>query len=242
MVASGVPRAVRVRDVIAENERTTTFRLDASVDADPGQFGMLWLPGLDEKPFSLLDADPLSFTIAAVGPMSRTLHRVPPGGLLWFRGPFGRGFTIRGADHVLVGGGYGVAPMLFLARRIVAGGGRVRAVIGAATHRELVLVDAFETLNGDVRLTTEDGSRGTRGLVTDVVRPMLASEPPDTLYACGPHGMLAALSHLAADHRVPAQLSWEAYMRCGVGICGSCEHEGMLLCADGPVLHHDPPP
>jgi len=238
---SGIPRPLQVRDVIVENERTVTLRLNASISSEPGQFAMLWLPGLDEKPLSVLDDDPLSFTVAAVGPFSRALHRVPPGGLVWFRGPFGRGFEIRGADHLLVAGGYGAAPLLFLARRLKASGGRLRAVIGARTHRDLLLVDAFEACGGEVHLVTEDGSRGSKGLVTDVVAPMLDADAPDTLYGCGPGGMLNALQQLAGGSGVPSQLCWEKYMRCGIGVCGSCEHEGMLLCTEGPVLFHEPP-
>ena len=85
-------------------------------------------------------------------------------------------------------------------------------------------------------MTTEDGSAGRRGLVTVAVEPLLAAGAVDALYACGPHGMLRALKALCRQYGVPGQLSWEAYMRCGIGLCGSCEHEGMLLCVDGPVL------
>ena len=240
--SSGLPQAMRVQDVIVENRRTATFRLDTPMPAAPGQFAMLWLPGLDEKPFSIQRDDPLSFTIAAVGPFSRAMHRIPPGGHVWCRGPYGHGFEMAGSDHLLVGGGYGVAPLLFLARLIGAAGGRSRVVIGAATRDELLLVEAFEATGTEVHLTTEDGSAGHAGLVTDVVTPLVTADPPESMYACGPHGMLYALRALAGEHRLPAQLSWEAHMRCGVGICGSCEHAGMLLCADGPVLDGDDRP
>ncbi len=235
--AGGLPQPVRLAELRDESPRTRTFVFDAAVEASPGQFAMLWLPGLDEKPFSLLAADPLSFTIAAVGPFSRALHRLAPGDRAWVRGPFGRGFTLRGGDHLLVGGGYGVAPMLFLARGALARGHRVRAVIGARSADEVLLAADFQRAGAQVHLTTEDGSLGTHGLVTDVVGPLLATDRPTALYACGPHGMLAALSGLATAAALPAQLSWEAYMRCAIGICGSCEHEGLLLCADGPVVH-----
>lgn len=234
----GLPRLVRLAETRVENHRTRTFVFDAAVEAVPGQFAMLWLPGLDEKPFSLLAADPLSFTIAAVGPFSRALHRLAPGEPVWVRGPYGRGFRLQGGDHLLVGGGYGVAPLLFLARRALARGDRVRTVIGAREAADLLLAAPFAAAGAEVHLSTEDGSVGTRGLVTDVVGPMLAADPPATLYACGPHGMLTALRRQAETATIPAQLAWEAYMRCGIGICGSCEHEGLLLCADGPVLAH----
>jgi dihydroorotate dehydrogenase electron transfer subunit len=236
----GLPYAARLIDVRVENARTRTFVLDTALDATPGQFAMLWLPGLDEKPFSLLAADPLSFTIAAVGPFTRALHRLQPGDQVWLRGPFGHGFALTGTDHLMVGGGYGVAPMLYLARTALATGHRVRAVVGARVADEVLLTADFRAAGVDLALTTEDGSLGVKGRVIDVVGPLLATDRPATLYACGPHGMLAALDALAATHAVPAQLAWEAYMRCALGICGSCEHDGQLLCADGPVLAMSP--
>jgi dihydroorotate dehydrogenase electron transfer subunit len=69
-----------------------------------------------------------------------------------------------------------------------------------------------------------------------VLGPLLEQQEVDGIFACGPHGMLDALAVLARRHSVPCQLSWEAYMRCGMGICGACEHEGKVLCMDGPVL------
>ncbi len=243
--AAGLPRSARLLEVRSENYRTKTFVLDAALGAQPGQFAMLWLPGLDEKPFSLLDSDPLAFTIAAVGPFTRALHTLAAGDKVWFRGPFGTGFTARGRDHVLVGGGYGAAPLLLLAREMLALGDRVRVVLGARTAADLLLVDATRHASAEVHVTTDDGSAGTRGRVTDVVGPMFVADRPDRLYACGPHPMLHALEALCLEHRVPAQLSWEAYMRCAIGICGSCEHDGRLLCADGPVLEsiaHDATP
>jgi dihydroorotate dehydrogenase electron transfer subunit len=231
-----LPQPARVIEVTVDNYRTRTVRLDVTVHAQPGQFAMVWLPGLDEKPFSLLDADPLTVTVAAVGPFSRAVHRLAPGHMVWFRGPLGNAFRRVGRDHLLVGGGYGVAPLLFLARTLLAAGDRVRVVIGARTAADLLKVDAFRALGVETHLATEDGSAGTRGLVTDVVRPMIEHDRPAALYACGPHGMLTALEGLTGGAGLPAQLSWEAYMRCGVGICGSCEHRGLLLCADGPVV------
>jgi dihydroorotate dehydrogenase electron transfer subunit len=233
----GLPRPCRLVESRQENYRTRTLVLDLAIPAAPGQFCMLWLPGLDEKPFSLRSASPASFTIAAVGPFSRALHRLSPGDRIWLRGPFGRPFHLQGEDHLL-GGGYGVAPMLFLARQALARGQRVRAVVGAREARDLLLLEAFGETDAELHWTTEDGSQGQRGRVTDAIAPMLAADPPDSLYACGPHPMLAALAAACDAHGLPAQLSWEAYMRCGIGICGSCEHEGRLLCADGPVLDH----
>ena len=81
-------------------------------------------------------------------------------------------------------------------------------------------------------VTTEDGSRGIHGRVTDALAPLVEAGAIDAICACGPHGM----EKLGQAHGVETQLSWEAYMRCGIGICGACEFEGKVLCMDGPVL------
>ncbi len=233
---AGLPQPCRVLDLRPENHRTRTLVLDRSLDAQPGQFCLLWLPGLDEKPFSVAGLRPAAFTVAAVGPFSRALHALRPGDRVWLRGPFGQGFRLQGRDALLVGGGYGAAPLLLLAQEALAAGRRVRVALGARQAADLLLVDAFRGLGIEPLLSTEDGSAGLQGRVTEALAPILAQDPPDTLYACGPHGMLEALAGMARARGIPTQLSWEAYMRCGIGICGSCEHEGRLLCADGPVL------
>ncbi len=231
-----LPQATRIEAIRTENAQTKTLVLAARWQAEPGQFLLAWLPRHDEKPFSLVDADPVTITVAAVGPFTRLLHRLQPGARLWLRGPLGRGFVLGGQRPLLVGGGYGVAPLWFLARRAVATGATVTAVIGARTAADLLFVDRLAGLGVHVMVTTEDGSRGQKGLVTDAVAPLLAAGAVDGLYGCGPHGMLVALARLAQRYGIPAQLSWEAYMRCGLGLCGSCEHAGRLLCQEGPVL------
>ncbi len=231
-----IPQPLRIRAIHPENAHVKTFVFDGSWQAAPGQFLMAWLPRFDEKPFSLVDDDPITITVAAVGPFTILLHHLEPGERVWLRGPFGHGFAATGKRLLGVGGGYGVAPLSFLTRRALAAGQEATVVVGARTAADLLFVERLRREGAEVRVTTEDGSAGAAGLVTTEAGPLLASGHYDGLYACGPHGMLAALQHLAQRARVPAQLSWEAYMRCGLGLCGSCEHEGRLLCLDGPVL------
>lgn len=236
-----LPTPFTVRTVEPDNYRTKTFVLDGSLDAVPGQFVMAWLPRFDEKPFSLVNANPITLMITDVGPFSHLVHQLQPGDRLWLRGPFGHGFS-RDVAHrrvALVGGGYGVAPLLWLARALPDAHRTI--VIGARTAADLLYVKYFEALAGDspqveVLTATEDGSQGSQGRVTDALAPRIAAGQVEALYACGPHGMLHALHNLCAAQAVPCQLSWEAYMRCGIGICGACEHDSQLLCLDGPVL------
>ncbi|MBE3131963.1 MAG: hypothetical protein IMZ55_00690, partial [Acidobacteria bacterium] len=102
---SSLHRSALIAERVTENARTVTLLLDASLDCQPGQFAMIWLPGADEKPFSISGDDPLCFTIARVGPFSEALHALRPGDRLWFRGPFGTAYGAAPVRTLLVGGG-----------------------------------------------------------------------------------------------------------------------------------------
>ena len=244
--ASGLPQAMRIKTITAENARTRTLVLDGALDAVAGQFVMAWLPGVDEKPFSLASADPVSLMVAAVGPFSREIGQLRVGERLWLRGPLGRGFQMPAEQShaLLVGGGYGVAPLKFLAEQLLADGHNVTVIIGGRSSDDLLLVDEFKALMvATLWLVTEDGSFGLRGLSTDAIAPALAAvaDSGTVVYACGPTGMLRAVAEICGQRRLPFQLSWEAHMRCGIGLCGSCEvGAGWLTCIDGPVFDFDP--
>jgi len=243
-----LPMPARIVDVRQENYRTRTLVLDCALDAYPGQFVMLWMPRFDEKPYSLVSANPVSVMVTRVGPFSDMVANSRPGDRIWLRGPFGNGFHPYPEQRriALVGGGYGVAPLSWLAEAQAGISAEITAILGARTAADLLFAGRFQRI--DVKgsflrtfLTTEDGTSPTetparKGRVTDALAPMLEAGALDAIFACGPHGMLAAIESLARRYRVPAQLSWEAYMRCAIGICGACEHNGKLLCLDGPVL------
>ena len=231
-----LPRAARIVQKVRENPKTISLVLDAAFAAEPGQFAMLWLPGIDEKPFSIAGVDPLMFTVARVGPFSERLHDLGPGDTVWVRGPFGRGYTRPRGRALLVGGGYGAAPLFFLARELLRAGSAVEIALGARTAADLLFLDRFTAEGVSVHAATEDGSHGVRGRVTAAVGPLLASGQFDRLFGCGPEAMLESCAALSRAAGVPAELSHEAYMRCGIGVCGACEHAGRLVCMDGPVF------
>ena len=247
MNAAAIPTPFRVKERVQENPKTVSLVLDGSLSCAPGQFAMLWLPGVDEKPFSISGSDPLMFTISRVGPFSQALHSLCPGNSLWVRGPFGRGFSLQAGSSLLVGGGYGAAPLAFLARAALSGAPArpagpagpargVEAALGARTAADLLFADRFRAMGVTVHAATEDGSEGTAGLVTEVVKKLLASGRFAAVQACGPEAMLEALAGVCKSAEVQAELSFEAYMRCGMGLCGACEHAGRLVCMDGPVF------
>lgn len=243
-----LPTPATIIDIKQENYRTKTFTFDCTLAATPGQFVMAWLPRFDEKPFSLVNANPVTLMVTAVGPFSRLLHEKQPGNKVWLRGPFGQGYAVPSQQKrlALVGGGYGVAPLYWLARTQLSHATTIDVIVGARTAADLLYLDHFQALPTansqpltakiNVHHTTEDGSAGQLGRVTDVLQPLLEKGKVDGIYACGPHGMLSALDALGQRYHISCQLSWEAYMRCGIGICGACEHAGKVLCIDGPVL------
>lgn len=114
--AASLPRTFTITDIRQETPAVRRYVLDGSLDAGPGQFVMAWLPGIDEKPFSLMAADPVTLAVAGVGPFTHALEQRKVGDSLWVRGPFGRGFTPRGERLLLAAGGYGAAPLAYLAQ------------------------------------------------------------------------------------------------------------------------------
>jgi dihydroorotate dehydrogenase electron transfer subunit len=231
-----LPRVVSITEIIPENSYTKTFVLDDAIPrATPGQFVMLWIPGIDEKPFAIVAREPLTLTVAAVGPFSRALHALKVGDRVGWRGPFGRGFDLSGAgDALLIGGGYGVAALYFAANELRKMSCEITVAIGGRSEQDLLFEERLCALGIRVELATEDGSRGTRGVVTDAAQGALARAR--RIFACGPEQMLVAVMKLALARNIPAQLAVERYMKCGFGICGQCTLSGKLVCLDGPVF------
>jgi dihydroorotate dehydrogenase electron transfer subunit len=226
-----------------ENYRTRTLVFDRPCPAQPGQFVMVWLPGIGEKPYCVTNDQPLTLTVVRVGPFSTALSALKTGETAWVRGPFGHGYQLLGERLFLVGGGYGVASLLFLAQQTKSQNRQIEVCIGAGSARDILLLDQFEARGLHVQVVTEDGSLGKEGLVTDLAVDVIHEMNPDWLYACGPPAMLKAVSRLCHTHHVSHQLSWEAMISCGLGLCGQCESAeyapwlppGWLVCQDGPV-------
>ncbi len=225
----------RISRVVRETPTIATLILDISLEAQPGQFVMLWLPGVDEKPFSLAEMEPAKISVAKVGPFTSRLHQLQPGALLGLRGPFGRGYTLPDRGPVLlVGGGCGGPPLYPLARLARERRLEVWMALGARTAAELAFQARFQDLECRMVLTTDDGSQGTMGNITEALPPLL--EGVKAIYACGPEAMLKRVAELCWERGLPGQMSLERYMKCGLGLCGQCALDGLLVCRDGPVF------
>jgi len=226
----------------------------------PGQFVHLQVPGLEasalRRPFSVLDADAgrglLHLLYRRVGRGTAALNSVMPGDRVMVEGPLGKGFPLECEGlPVLVGGGYGVAPLYFLARRMVEsraeGAPKPVVFIGGRTKDDLLELERFASLGVETVLSTNDGSEGMQGLVTDALDMRLAGlkEHGDKfeLFACGPDGMLKAVADRAKKHVAKGWISMDRHMVCGVGACYACiqrtRHGNMRCCVDGPVFSAD---
>jgi dihydroorotate dehydrogenase electron transfer subunit len=235
-------RTTAILNVKDENSIVKTFTVadDQCAKANPGQFLMLWIPGVDEIPLSILHAGDgeVKFTVKVAGDATRHLHTLKTGDILGVRGPFGRGFTETRGRVLLVGGGTGTAPLLFLAKRLAAKADRLSFVIGAKTRNELLFLNELDSVCTDETAvaTTEDGSYGLQCLATEPLEKMVDNQKFNMIYTCGPEKMVKTIFDLAEKRKVAMEASLERLMRCGIGLCGSCMIGKYRVCRDGPVF------
>ncbi|HVU90678.1 MAG TPA: dihydroorotate dehydrogenase electron transfer subunit [Jatrophihabitans sp.] len=192
-------------------------------------------------------AGTVQFVVAEHGPGTRWLVRRAAGETLDVVGPLGTPFPIpnRPSPAVLVGGGYGTAPLLPLAQALLENGSPVEILLGAASADRLFGELAAKRLAGQVTVTTDDGSAGEKGLVTDALPAAIERINAEVVYACGPMGMLRAVGTIAQQRAIRAQVAVEESMACGIGVCMTCvlpvrgadgRSRFVRSCVDGPVF------
>jgi dihydroorotate dehydrogenase electron transfer subunit len=242
-IATNQLRTTRILSVKTESPtvKTFTFKDKVCARAKPGQFLMLWIPGVDEIPLSILDANEdgaVSVAVKKVGEATQALHNKKTGEIIGIRGPFGNSFTLKEGKMLMVGGGTGTAPLLFLAKKSASKATKLVFVIGAKTKEELLFIDKLEEICGkrDLVATTEDGSYGIKCLATTPLESLLAKEKFDVIYSCGPEQMMRKVLDLAEKHEIALEASLERLMRCAIGLCGSCVVGKYRVCRDGPVF------
>lgn len=235
-----------------------TFRHpEVAQQARAGQFVMIKAGASPDpplrRPFSVLsvDAGAATFTlfVKAIGPGSAALAAMRPGEPAQCLGPLGRPFREPppGSEALLVAGGYGIAPFHLLSSELRRSGGRAQVFYGGRRAADLPLRDRFDALGVRLHAATEDGSLGHAGRVTEPLLAYLdAAAGPVELLGCGPDAMLRALARIAAERSLPAQVSLDPWMGCGLGTCLGCvvwtrradEPAPRLRCActEGPVF------
>ncbi len=247
-------RHVVIEDVIdaSPTVRTLVFKDAYLSNAEAGQFMMVWIPRVDEIPMSVM-IDPYdregyaAVTVRRHGYATTALYEMSKGSTVGIRGPYGRGFSLRSGNVILVGGGTGLVPLLRLCKQLRSAykdDVRIDLIMGSRSKEEVILTDVSERLvssNGRVTVCTDDGSYGVRGYASDVFDTLLKeyadkSEDVSMVYTCGPERMMLKVLLTASKYGIDAQASLERIMKCGIGLCSSCCIGRYILCKDGPVM------
>jgi len=233
--------------------------------ANPGQFVMFRvqrsLPPLLRRPFGIFragfmpaDCDSMppkefiELIYKVVGSGTEIMQRLHQGDPVELLGPLGEGFDLGAPEEekILVGGGIGLVPLYMLAEKLVETS-KVRLLMGGRTRDDIIMVTEFERLGVETYVSTEDGSLGEGGLVTQVLERKLDKYPKSTVFACGPMPMIEAVQKICFERGTSLQVSLEALMACGVGACLGCVIKGaghtevapryLCTCTSGPVFN-----
>jgi len=241
---SNHPTICKIEKVIDETPtvRTLIFSDEVLSNVLPGQFAMVWVPGVNELPMSVmisLEKGKAAFTIRKYGEASTALYNTKIGDSIGVRGPYGNSFTIKEGKLLLVGGGTGLVPLMRLLTNIKSTD-EPTVLIGAKTQVEVFFEDLANKLleknKHKVIVITEDGTYGKKGLVTDVMENLCNETKFDAVYTCGPELMMSKAVSIATSKDIFIQASLERMMKCGIGICGSCCVNEDLVCRDGTIF------
>ena len=228
------PRVRRIEAIRKESSNVKTFRLfdPPSGRSDPGQFAMVWVPGVGEIPlsFSFTEGNLVEFTVNKVGLVTEEIHDLEPGDRIGIRGPYGNGFSPPSGNCILVGGGCGIIPLRHYFH-YYEDHSNIEVVYGANSDEDLIFMDELVP----VRPATDDGSLGYRGPVTELFNNMLEDREPNIVLSAGPEPMLYDMFRICREKEIYFQASLERVMKCGVGVCGSCLIDDFRVCKDGPV-------
>jgi dihydroorotate dehydrogenase (NAD+) catalytic subunit len=232
------PFVVAGVDEYGKGVRVIKFRERLEAHVDVGQFVFFKVGNTDSKPFSVAaNRDGLELVVREVGPMTAKACRLKVNDVVRIRGPYGHRFSLPGERLVVfVGAGVGIAPVHYAAQ---GHPGPMRIFLGARIAKELAYVESFREL-GEVSVSTDDGSAGHHGYISELVEKALAEENPENpiFFNCGPELAMKALEAVERKYAPPEDIYHvvERYTSCGIGICGKCSIcSGERTCVDGPV-------
>ena len=237
---------------ILSNRRVGTeiYRLEINCpflaqEGVPGQFIQVRIDGMGlllRRPLGIAEAYSATGIVAMyyriVGKGTAALAEMKPGQTVNCLGPLGKGFSLQAERPLLIGGGMGIAPLLFLAQRFQ---GKAAVLMGGRNKAEVFWSDFFAPAAKEVFITTDDGSAGEKGFTTALLPTLLEKYRFDVLFTCGPDIMMRKIWEIADKADVPCQVSLERHMACGLGACLSCAIDTAdggrkKVCQDGPVF------
>ncbi len=228
-----LPRTVKVTNRTVHNNDNITLHLGEKINFSPGQFLMIWLPGINEKPYSIAghDRNGILITVRRRGSFSSRLADLNTGDLVGIRGPYGKAFQLI-ENSCLVAGGIGLACLAPIADFFP----EIPILYGEDNAQSRI----YQTRFPDAAFYTVDGSAGKKGVPTDELEPTIRERGCDMVYCCGPEPMLTKAIDICNSVGVACQVSIERYMKCGQGICGQCACGPIRVCIEGTVFDgHD---
>ena len=225
--------SVRIIDIVNDSYDTKTFEFQWDEKASPGQFIMVWVPGMEEIPMSLSKTNRIkSITVKKIGKDTQKLHELRLGDPIRIRGPYGKGFDLKKNKKMLIiGGGVGTAAIMPAVKETGAD-----TIIGARTDKDIIMDDIAAKYVKNLWIATDDGSRGFHGNVVQLMKEKVHENGYETILACGPEIMQYYLYKACVELDLDCQLSLERHMKCGAGVCGCCVMDDMRVCRDGPVF------
>ena len=243
MKKNDFPQAYEILEVSEEAESLQSFRFSGNLGALPGQFVMVWIPGVDEKPISVAYADEKEFrlVVSDIGPWSHAMCSLQMGDRVGIRGPYGSVFSWEKKERiVMVGGGFGVFPCYFAATQVLQDEGTIDFIVGARKKSLLPYGEEIQKLGENVQYLpcTDDGSFGFHGFTTTQLEEILQEKQVDRVMTCGPEIMMKKVALICSEKGIPCQVSVERWMKCGFGVCGNCctDPSGDRMCQEGPII------
>jgi dihydroorotate dehydrogenase electron transfer subunit len=212
-------------DLKKENEDVFTIKFNSDMEAKPGQFLMIWMPGGKEVPMSLSKVEnPFSITFRVYGETTRSLSLLKEGDRIFYRGPYGNSYPQPKGKVAYVAGGTGLASLNSMIDKFEGD-----VYVGAKTKKDLFF------LRDDFKVSTDDGSFGRKGTVVDLF--LQFANDYDYIFLCGPEPMVKSLiDRIDRNIRARVFISLERLMKCGIGICDSCTINGFRVCRDGTII------
>jgi len=226
----------RIVNVKSHGSELKVLSLSCKINAKPGQFVMLWLPGVGERPFCPTKANPLEIAVKKRGVFTERLFELKAGDYVGVRGPYGKGFAYGNVKKAcLVAGGIGIAALIRLAKALSNNGAEIDFIYCAKNSSQMLFLNRIENI-ANLLAGTGDGSYGKKANCVELLAAVLPNKKYDCVYCCGPEPMMANVLELCVLHNVPSQFSLERKMKCAVGLCGSCAIGNKLVCREGPVF------
>ncbi|MBI2651083.1 dihydroorotate dehydrogenase electron transfer subunit [Candidatus Woesearchaeota archaeon] len=232
-IRNEIPQIMEISEVVSEGKGQKSFFFKHRISCKPGQFIMVWLPAIDEKPMAISynNKKGFAFTFQVIGEFTRALDALKKNDKIGIRGPYGNSFSIK-ENACVVAGGVGMASVSTLIDALK----NPWIINGARSKEHLIYAKRYKSKN--VLFATDDGSYGKKGFTTEILEEVLSKNKKIRIVCtCGPEIMMKKVLEICNRFKIECEASLERFMACGFGVCGKCMINDKIVCIDGPVFN-----